>query len=158
MAVRTFQPNENKDEIKKLLRAGVTREIIIKQFPISERTVRRYEKEIEEEKAAQASGKTGGGGSGNGQKVAKGTQDLAVVASKAPAPIIFRMGDQNIDLKPGDLYDAFRYCEDIKRIDPSIDDDFTTMLKAACKHVWEIFSEREARRMGAKIEINEEAG
>ncbi|MDP2730336.1 MAG: helix-turn-helix domain-containing protein [Dehalococcoidales bacterium] len=153
MAVRTFQLNENKPEIVKLLKDGLTREEIVKRFPISERTVRRYEKEIGEEKA-------NGGKSANlsTSKVAKGAQEMAVVTSKAPAPIIFRISDQNIDIKPGDLYDAFRYCEDIKRMDPSIDDDFSTMVKTACKHVWEVFSEREVRRLGVNVELVEEVG
>ncbi len=151
MAVRTFQSNENKPEIVKLLKDGLTREEIVKRFPISDRTVRRYEKEIEEEKAR--GGKTPNLSPSN---VAKGAQELAVLTSKAPAPIVFRISDQNIDLKPGDLYDAFRYCEDIKRMDPSIDDDFSTMVKTACKHVWEVFSEREVRKLGVNVELVEE--
>ena len=122
-----------------------------KKYPVSERSVYRYNKEVQDEKAGKTVEEKGAAGG----RVIKTPQDLAVVTSKAPGPIIFRMGDQTIDLNPAHLYDAFRYCQDIKRIDPSIDDDFSLMVKAACKNAWEIFSEREARRVGAKIEIRE---
>jgi len=153
-----FQPNEHKDEMKQLLRSGASIEELMKRFGVSMRTLYRYRDEIKaEDEGRPPEPKTDKSAQG-GQKPAKATQDLASITTKATAPIIFRMGEQSIDLRPSDLYDAFRYCEDIKRIDPSIDDDFSVMVKTACKHVWEIFSEREAVRSGARIEVSEEAG
>ncbi|MDP2729120.1 MAG: hypothetical protein Q8O55_01400 [Dehalococcoidales bacterium] len=161
MAVRIFQATEFKEEIKQLFKDGVTLEEIVTRFPaVSKRTIYRYQKEAEAEKANPAGERTGGpAGSTSSQgiqKVVKTPQELAVVTSQTPGPIVFRMGGQSIDLNPANIYDAFRYCEDIKRIDPSIDDDFSTMVKTACKHVWEVFSEREARRINAEIEIVKE--
>lgn len=153
MPPKIFQPSQHKGEIKQLLRDGVTPEECAVRFPISERTAYRYLAEVKKE--------TSGGvveeKSGSTVKVVKEPVPLAVVTTKTPAPIVFRMGDQQIDLNPQHLYDAWRFCQDIKRIEPSIDDDFTLMIKVAVEHVWEEFSHREARRAGVNLELVKEA-
>ena len=162
MAVKIFQPSEWRDQVKKSIRDGMSLEEVLAHFPVSKTSFYRWQKEvqkeIQDEKAGRVAEDRGAAATGTntGSKVVKSPQDLAVVTSKAPGPIIFRIGEQNIDLNPAHLYDAYRYCEDIKRIDPSIDDDFSLMVKAACKHAWEVFSEREARRLGANVELVEE--
>jgi len=154
MAVKIFQPSQHRDEIKQLLRDGKSVEECVTLFPISERSVYRYLKEVQNEK----SGKVTEDKLVSTQKVVTEARpvDLAVVTTKTPGPIVFRMGGDEIDLNPGDLYDAWRYCEDIKRIEPSIDDSFTSMLKIGAKHIWEIFSQKEAARAGVQIEIVKE--
>jgi DNA-binding NarL/FixJ family response regulator len=47
---KLFQANEHKETIKHLLREGTTVKEILDRFPISERTVMRYNKEVREEK------------------------------------------------------------------------------------------------------------
>ncbi len=161
MPKKVFQPSEFREDALQAIRDGASEMEILSRFPISQRTARRYAQEIEKEKTLGPDLKKGtvvssagpGAETGGGQKQVRGPQQLAVVTSRAPGPIVFRMGELNIDLEPQSIYDAFRYCEDIKRIDPSINDSFSQMLKIACKHTWEIFSEREARRVGTKIEI-----
>ena len=152
MAVKVFQPSQHKEEIKQLLRDGISVEECSTRFPLSERTIYRYWKEIQDEK----SGKGSEDKATPAQKVVTKPVELAVVTTKTPGPIVFRMGGNEIDMNPGDLYDAWRYCEDIKRIEPSIDDDFTVMLKVAAKHLWELFSHREANRAGVNLELVEE--
>jgi len=155
MPVKIFQPSQHKEEIKQLLRDGISVEECATRFPLSERTIYRYLREVQDE----GSGKVTEERTISAQKVVTGTKpvELAVVTTKSPGPIIFRMGGSEIDLNPGDLYDAWRYCEDIKRIEPSIDDDFTIMLKIAAKHLWEFFSHREASRAGVNLEMVKEA-
>lgn len=159
MAVKIFQPSEHRESVKQAIRDGMSLEEVLAHFPVSKTSFYRWHKEVQKELQEERAGKlaegAGSSGTAGAQKVVKNQQDLAVVTSRAPGPIVFRMGEVNIDLNPQYLYDAYRYCEDIKRIDPSIDDDFSLMLKAACKNAWEIFSGREARRVGAKIEIGE---
>ena len=152
MPVKIFQPSQHKEEIKQLLRDGITVEECATRFPLSERTIYRYLKEVQGEK----SGTVTEDRTISAQKVVTKPVDLAVVTTKSPGPIVFRMGGNEIDINPGDLYDAWRYCEDIKRIEPSIDDDFTVMLKVATKHLWEIFSHREASRVGVNLELVKE--
>ena len=152
MPVKIFQPSQHKEEIKQLLRDGITVEECATRFPLSERTIYRYLKEVQDEQ----SGKVTEDRVTSTQKVVTKPVDLAVVTTKAPGPIVFRMGGHEIDLNPGDLYDAFRYCEDIKRIEPSIDDNFTVMLKIATKNLWEFFSRREASRAGVNLELVKE--
>jgi hypothetical protein len=81
-------------------------------------------------------------------KVVGGNNPMAAVAARTPAPIVFVMGDLRIDLNPADFYDAYRYYQDIRRIDPGIDDTFSFAVKLAMKTVWEKFSEFEAARVG----------
>jgi len=155
MPVKIFQPSKHKDEIKQLLREGISVEECATRFPLSERTIYRYLREVQDE----SSGKVTEEKTTSAQKVVTETKpvDFAVVTTKSPGPIIFRMGSNEIDLNPGELYDAWRYCEDIKRIEPAIDDEFTVMLKIAAKHLWERFSQREASRAGVSIELVKEA-
>ena len=161
MPVKIFQPSQHKEAIKQFLREtlpnykGSTEQLVkeaAEKWPLSERTIYRYHKEVKDELAGRG---TEDKQAGTTKTVTQPTQ-FAVVTTKTPGPIVFIMGDQRIDLNPEHLYDAWRYCEDIKRIDPLIDDDFSLMLKAACKYAWEIFSEREARRLGANVELVEE--
>ena len=149
MPVKIFQPSQHKGEIMQLLRDGISVEECATRFPLSERTIYRYLKEVQNEQ----SGKVVEDKVTSVQKVITKPVDLAVMTTKSPGPIVFRMGGSEIDLNPGDLYDAWRYCEDIKRIEPSIDDDFTVMLKVATKNLWEFFSHREASRAGVNLEL-----
>ena len=121
MPPRIFQVSEYKEPIKQLLRDGLSVEDCAKQYPVSERTVWRYYKEVQDEKAGIVPEKK----AATGVKPVKGTTEMAAITAKTPAPIIFRIGDQSIDLNPLDLLDAWRFCQDIKNMDPSIDDDFS---------------------------------
>lgn len=154
MPVKIFQPSQHKEEVKQLLRDGISVEECATRFPLSERTIYRYLREVQDE----SSGKVTEEKITSATKVVTNAKpvELAVVTTKSPGPIIFRMGGNEIDLNPGDLYDAWRYCEDIKRIEPSIDDDFTVMLKIAIKQLWEFFSRREAKRAGVNLELVKE--
>lgn len=158
MAVKAFQPNEHKEEIKQLFRDGVTLEEMLKRYPPSmKRSIYRYQKEVTNEQ--------------NGivppnKKVATTATavppdkpvPLAVITSKSPAPIVFRMGDLNIDLDPAKLYRAYLYCEDIRQMEPSIDDDFTTLIKVAVQRMWDDVNALQASRrsIAIAVEIEEE--
>lgn len=50
MAVKVFQPSQHKEEVKQLLRDGVSVEECATKFPLSERTIYRYYKEVQDEK------------------------------------------------------------------------------------------------------------
>ena len=152
MPPKIGQPSKHKEDIKQLLRDGVTVEECATRFPVSERSIYRYLREVQNEKT----GKVVEDKPASTQKLVTNPVDLAVVTTKSPGPIVFRMGGNEIDMNPGDLYDAWRYCEDIKRIEPSIDDDFTVMLKVAAKNLWEFFSRREASRAGVNLELVKE--
>lgn len=53
MPVKIFQPNQHKEEIKQLLRDGISVEECATKFPLSERTIFRYYKEVQDEKAGK---------------------------------------------------------------------------------------------------------
>lgn len=158
-----FKASPHKEEIKQLLRDGIevegktptqVAEELATRFGLEVRTIFRYKKEIEDEKA----GKVAESKPGSTTRVAgqgKPTE-LAVITTRTPAPIVFVFGDVKIDVNPLHFLDAWRYCEDIKRIEPSIDDDFALMLKVSVKRIWEEFSHREAKRLGVALEIKEE--
>lgn len=152
MPRKVFQPSQHKEEAMELLRGGKGAKEVAETTGISERTAFRYVEELRKDPAGKVTEER----VLSSQKVVKEPTELAVVTTKVPGPIVFRMGGQEIDLNPNDLYDAWRYCEDIKRIEPSIDDSFTVMLKVATKSLWEFFSQREAHRNGAIVEIVKE--
>lgn len=54
MAVKTFQPSEYKEQAKQLLREGKTPEEVAVSIPVSTRTLYRYLKEVQNEKAGIA--------------------------------------------------------------------------------------------------------
>ena len=54
MPVKIFQPSKHKEEIKQLLRDGVSVEECATKFPLSERTIYRYYKEVQDEKEGKA--------------------------------------------------------------------------------------------------------
>lgn len=83
MPVKIFQPNEHKEEIKQLLREGVSVEECATRFPLSERTIYRYYKEIQDEKE----GKPPPGKKSVSPAVAiPGVSKEAFTAQGAPAP------------------------------------------------------------------------
>ena len=49
MPVKIFQPSQHKEEIKQLLRDGITVEECATRFPLSERTIYRYLGEVQHE-------------------------------------------------------------------------------------------------------------
>lgn len=149
-----FQPSPLKEEAKQALQDGMSVKDATVKFQLSERTLYEYKKELEDEKKGVTKNSTGG------DRVVKEETEvpLAVVTTRQPGPIVFRMGQTEIDLNPNPLYDAWRYCEDIKRMEPSIDDDFSSMLKVAAKHIWEHFSEREAARITTSVELKQKEG
>lgn len=94
---------------------------------------------------ASGNGGRGGGGGGNGHvkdasalptaKDKEGGGQLVTVAARRPAPIVFRVGDQNIDLNPQSLYEAYILYLDLKtRL--GLTDDFATVIKDAVGLAW----------------------
>jgi len=160
MPAKIWQPSKYKEEVKEALRQGALPEEVMTKFPISRRSAYRYLAEVKKEQKAEQTGEIQEQKPPSAPKVATPDKPtpLAVVTTPAPGPIVFRMGSSTIDLNPEHLYDAYRYCQDIKTMEPSIDDDFSLMLKVAMKHVWELFSRRDANKIGVGLEVQKEEG
>jgi hypothetical protein len=83
--------------------------------------------------------------SGNGSKETKTSAKkgvrIASVGQRKQGAILFILGDENIELEPRKLYDAYLYYLSIQRIDPEIDDDFSTVIKTSVKNSWERVAE-----------------
>ncbi len=153
-----FEPSPHKEEAMEALRNGVTKEECAARFGITIRTAERYLQEIQHpkplpvakvlkvEKTAPAVG------SKTATKTATGETPLAAITVVAPAPIVFTMGDTRIPLNPKHLYDAFRYYEDIQRMSPDIDDEFSLALLTCVRYVWRRFSGQEAVKVGVTIQ------
>lgn len=163
-SIQATEKAQREEEVKQLLRDGATVADCAERFSLSERQVYRYLEKVRMEEPNQADQGEERPTKGEerptkARTVTPGTpQQLAVITTKSPGPIVFRMGNQVIDLEPADIYDAWRYCQDIKVMDPSVDDSFSHMLKVASKNLWDFFSQREARRVGAKLELVEDGG
>lgn len=85
------------------------------------------------------------------QQVKQTGGSLATVTERKPAAIVFSLGDVDIPLNPKYLYDTYLYYQDIQRMDPTIDDEFSLGIRAAMKHIWEDFSHRKVEKAGATI-------
>ena len=93
--------------------------------------------------------------SGNGSKKDEKKKprgvSIANVGQRRQGAILFVLGDENIELEPRKLYDSYLYYRSIQRMVPEIDDDFSTAIKTAMKHVWEHMAEPGASRSEATI-------
>lgn len=151
-----FNPSPHKEEAMQALRNGVSKEECAARFGITIRTAERYLQEIQHPKpppvAKVPKVETVTPGSKVATKTATGETPLAAMTVPAPAPIIFTMGDTRIPLNPKHLYDAFRYYEDIQRMSPDIDDEFTLALLTCVRYVWRRFSGQEAVKVGVTIQ------
>lgn len=148
--------SQYKEEIMGKLREGKKPKELATEYPLTLRTIYRYLKEVQDEKAGEHGGKVVEDQGKSSSKVVTTPTQLAVVTTATPGPIVFRMGNQIINLNPEHLYEAFKYCQDIKAMDPAIDDDFSLVLKVAVKHVWEHFCQKEAQRVGVDLEVQKE--
>lgn len=91
-----------------------------------------------------------------GMKTGSEGGSLATVTERKPAAIVFTLGDIDISLNPAYLFDSYLYYQDIRRLEPDIDDEFTLAIRAAMKHVWEDFAHRKVET--SEITIKEAVG
>jgi len=132
-----YEPTPHKEEIIQALREGTgTYKEIATRFGVSEKTVRRYEKQLKEPE-----GKKGGA--------------LATVLQPSQGAIIFTLGQHKILLNPQHLYDAYLYYQDIA-LRHDIDEDFSLALKDSMKFAWERLNRIKAEKKGVSITIEEE--
>ncbi len=73
---------------------------------------------------------------------------IATVVERAKGAIVFHLGELDVTLNPHYLYDSLLYFWEIRRIDPSIDEDFSLGQLAAMKHAWGHFRDYENSRKG----------
>jgi len=133
-----YEPTPHKEEIIQALREGTgTYKEIATRFGVSEKTVRRYEKQLKE-----PAGKKGGA--------------LATVLQPSQGAIIFTLGQHKILLNPQHLYDAYLYYQDIA-LRHDIDEDFSLALKDSMKFAWERLNRIKAEKKGVSITIEEES-
>lgn len=61
-------------------------------------------------------------------KSAKTSDKVATVVAPAPGAVVFRLGQRNIELDPGDLFECYMLCTDMKQ-HLGLNDPFSTILK-----------------------------
>ena len=150
-------PNEHKEEIMQLFRDGVTLEEIKNRFPKSlRRSIYRYQVEVaNEKKGVEPAAKKA---STPGAVVPPDKPaPMAAITSKSPAPIVFGMDSIYHGLDPEKMVFTYLLYESIKEIEPSIDDDFSTVLKVAVSRLRDEVIKFEADRRNIAIEVEEEA-
>ncbi len=116
------------------LRNGMSLEECATHFGISEKTARRYHYEIEHPKPPKPPPEAKTEGKGGGQKVLTGGP-LAAVTTKAPAPIVFTLGGQIIEIDTQSLYESYLLYSDLK-VKCGLKDPFATVLLDAMGFVW----------------------
>lgn len=61
--------------------------------------------------------------------------DVATIGTPAPAAVIFRLGSQTIEVDPGEFYETFLLCMDIKA-KLQLSSSFSSILKDCVAHTW----------------------
>jgi hypothetical protein len=146
--------NQKQREIYKLFEEGMSFSQIVEQN-YAKVTVSAVKKAREagekptDQKAVEVQ-KEGGGK----PQVVNGETNMAVVLTPKPAPISFTFSNINITLDPKNLYDAFCYYEDIKRIDPTINDEFSLAILSSVRYVWRRLATTHAEKVASIV--NEE--
>lgn len=118
-----FQPSPHKEEIMEALRQDATIDDIVNRFPVSERTVRRYLAEIRKEKPPKE--REGG--------------KLATFVAKQPAPVVFVLGEQRIELEPEALYESYLLYQDMK-VRCGLDSTFSSVLRDGMGLLWRVIA------------------
>ncbi len=90
------------------------------------------------------------GGKDPSVRATKAGGELANILQPIKGAIIFKLGENEIDLNPQHLYDAYQYYKDIVE-ENGIEEDFSLALKDAMKLVWEGFNK--IRAQGALVKI-----
>jgi transposase len=122
MPTPIYQPSPQKEPAKADLRGGMSIHDCALKHNLSEKTVRRYLKEVEDEKAGikQVPNTPGGKSQTEGGQV-------ATITVAKPAAVVFTLGNQTILLDPGDIYESFLLYEEIK-VKYHLEESFSTVL------------------------------
>ncbi len=132
MPTPVFQPSPQKEPAKAALRGGMNIHDCAIKFNLSEKTVRRYLKEVEAEQSGDKQVPNPPGG----KATSEGGQVATVTVAK-PAAVVFTLGNQTILLDPADLYESFLLYEDLK-VKCQLEDNFSTVLKDGIGLLWEV--------------------
>jgi hypothetical protein len=132
MPTPVFQPSPHKEPAKADLRGGMPLKDCALKYNLSEKTVRRYLKEVEDETAGTKQVPAPPGG-----KTATEGGQIATITVAKPAAIVFTLGNQTILLDPGDLYESFLLYEDLK-VKCELTDNFSVVLKDGIGLLWEV--------------------
>lgn len=124
-----FEPSPHRDEIIQQLREGIPVDEVAKRFPVSRRTVERYDKALKEGKLDQP------------EKPLKEREGgkLATFTAKQPAPVVFFLGEQRIELEPQAIYESYLLYEDL-RAKVGLNDSFSQALQDAMGIAWRLLA------------------
>mgnify|MGYP001576197190 CR=1 FL=1 len=78
--------------------------------------------------AGRSQKKAKSNGHASEQKTAKTTDKIANIVAPAPGAVVFRLGQRNIELDPGELFECYLLCMDMKQ-HFGLNDPFSTILK-----------------------------
>lgn len=126
-------------------------------FGISKKTANRYHYEIDHPKPPkplpEVKTEVKVEGKGGTQKVLTGGP-LAVVTTKAPAPIVFTLGGQLIEVDTQSLYESYLLYSDLK-VKCGLKDSFSAVMLDAMGFVWRALAiEPRIDHDRVKVEVN----
>jgi len=153
MPTPVFQPSPHKEPAKADLRGGMSIPDCALKYSLSEKTVRRYLKEIANEKGGQQQppDKPGGKTQTEGGK-------LATVTTPAPAAVVFVLGNQRIEMDPESLYESYLLYQDMKAR-CELTDGFGIVIRDAMGLMWRVLTTEPLISNGQVImEVADESG
>lgn len=169
-------PSPHKDEAKQALANGIAPREIATRFGLNIQTIRLYRKEVEREAAERAEKATkviepeetvtpapeqqpatsvptpAESEKAKRQAMITGGEITNIQQRKTGA-ILFTLANEDIELQPAELYDAYLYYQDIRRSNPDLNESFSSCLKSCVKIIWEKFNQHRLRQ--AAIEVKE---
>lgn len=134
MPSQHFAPAPYKEPAKADLRGGMSFQDVAAKYHLSERSTRRYLKEVEEEQSGKKQVPSAPGG-----RMSKEGGKLAAVTNPQPAATVFTLGNQTILIDPADLYESFLLYEDL-RVKIPLDQPFSSVLKDGVAILWEVLA------------------
>lgn len=151
MARKVFAEHPHKAEALLALREGVPTEEIVRRYGCSEKSAKRWAKQVEDEKKGITDIKVP---TGVKAKVSETGGTFAAVVSLKPAPVIFELGEQRIPLDPQLFYESYILYEDLK-VKANLSDGFSSVVRDGVALLWQLLVPKPAIEKGkVKTEVH----
>ena len=127
-----FSASPQKEEAKAALAAGMSLEECVTHFHLSPKTAQRYLDEVKNPKPP----KPGKEVKSQSKPMSEGGK-LATILARQPAPVVFTIGEQRIELDPEALYESHLLYEDIK-VHCGLKDSFSDAIRDGVSLLWQL--------------------
>lgn len=130
--VDLFKASPHKEEMIEALRLGTSKAEIAKHYGVHISTVKRYAQELNKGKGKEKKAK-------EPKEPEQQQQQLVTVGAKRPAPVIFFLGEQQIELEPEAIYESYLLYQDMK-VRAGLSDGFSNVIRDGVALLWRVIA------------------